>query len=287
MSWQNQQQQLPAPVMKIVLGHELRRLRTVAGLTQEEVATVLHCSQQKVDYFERGGGVRFVELKELFETYRVADTDRAYAMELHAESDRRAKRGGFRSRFRQHLRLLVDMEPTCHRLYSYRGMVVPGLLQTEDYMRTLFRAWRPAPTPDQIDLDTVARLARQEVLDDAGRDFWFIVDEAVLRRTAGSCQSMKAQVLRLVEVIDRPNVELQLVPFSAGYYMGQAHDYTIFGYNVEPHVDIVYRDQHDGGEYVDDTKRTPKYVTLWEQQKAAALGPEQTRCVLLELAKSL
>lgn len=56
--------------------------------------------------------------------------------------------------------------------------------------------------------------------------------------------------------------------------------------------DIVCRmhvgghEQHDGGDYVDDTRRTPQYQTLWEQQKAAAMGPEQTRRFLLNLARS-
>lgn len=281
------QQQLPAPVMKILLGHELARLRKAADLLQEDAAGHLGCSQQKIAYIETGSsGVKQLELAGLLDLYNATDADRAYAEDLRKESQPRAKRGGFRSRFRQHMRMLVDLEPTCQRLWSYRAMVVPGLLQTEDYMRTLFRAWRPSPSQDQIDKDTAARLARQRILDNTDQKFWFILDEAALRRTAGTREVMRAQILRLVEVIDRPNIELQVVPFDTGYYMGQAHDYSIFGYDTKPPVDIVYLDQHDGGEYVDDIKRTPKYQTLWEQQKAAATGPEQTRRLLLGLASS-
>lgn len=280
------QQKLPTPVMKILLGHELGRLRKLAGLTQDEASEVLRCTQQKIAYIERGGGIKHLELQGLLDAYQPSDTDRAYAEDLHNESDHRSKRGGFRSRFRQHMRLLVDMEPTCQRLCSYRAMVVPGLLQTEEYMRTLFRAWRPSPSQDEIDRDTEARQRRQRILDNSEQQFWFILDEAALRRAAGSRQVMKDQFMRLVETIDRPNVDLQIVPFDIGYYMGQAHDYTIFGYDTTPPVDIVYLDQHDGGEYVDDTRRTPKYQTLWEQQKAAAMGPEQSRRFLLDLARS-
>jgi DNA-binding XRE family transcriptional regulator len=278
--------QLPALVMKTVLGHQLERLRRLSGLTQGDAATVLDCSQQKIGYIESGGGVRRLELDALLTSYRAGGSDRAYALDLFTQSNRRARRGGFRSRFRQHVRLLVDMEPTCQRLWSYRAMVVPGLVQTEDYMRALFRAWRPSPARDEIDQDTSARLARQHVLDNPDQRFWFVLDEAALRRTVGSPGIMKAQVMKLVEVIDRPNVELQVIPFAAGYYMGQAADYTIFGYDVDPQIDIVYLDQHDGGEYVHDVNRTPRYLAVWEQQKAVALGPEQTRRVLLEMASS-
>lgn len=286
MAQQPQQQKLPAPVMKILLGHELERLRKAAGFTQEQSAEVLRCTQQKIAYIERGGGIKHLELQGLLDAYQPSGSDRAYAEDLHKESDHRSKRGGFRSRFQQHLRLLVDMEPTCQRLFSHQAKLVPGLLQTESYMRALFRAWRPSRGQDQIDSDTDARLARQRILDNVEQQFWFVMDEAALRRTAGSKEIMTEQITRLVDIIDRPNVELQVVPFDVGYYMGQAHSYTIFGYDTNPPVDIVYLDQHDGGEYVDDIRRTPKYQTLWEQQKAAAMGPEQTRRFLLDLARS-
>jgi transcriptional regulator with XRE-family HTH domain len=280
------QQKLPAPVMKILLGHELERLRKAAGITQDEASEVLRCTQQKVAYIERGGGVKYLEMKGLLDLYQSSDTDRAYADDLHRESDHRSRRGAFRSRFHQHMRLFVDMEPTCQRFYSHQSKLVDGLLQTESYMRTLFRAWRPSLSQDQINRDTEARLRRQRILDNGEQRFWFILDEAALRRTAGSKEIMKEQIMRLVEIIDRPNVDLQVVPFDIGYYMGQAHSYTIFGYDTDPPVDIVYLEQHDGGEYVDDTRRTPKYQTLWEQQRAAATGPEQTRRFLLDLARS-
>lgn len=280
------QQKLPAPVMKILLGHELLRLRKLAGLTQGEASDVLRCTQQKIAYIERGGGVKYLEMKGLLDAYEASDTDRAYAEDLHKESDHRSRRGAFRSRFHQYMRLLVDMEPTCQRLFSHQAKLVDGLLQTENYMRTLFRAWRPSLGQDQIDSDTAARLARQRILDNSEQQFWFIMDEAALRRIAGSKEIMKEQIMRLVEIIDRPNVELQVVPFDVGYYMGQSHSYMILGYDTNPPVDIVYLEQHDGGEYVDDTRRTPKYQTLWEQQKAAAMGPEQTRRFLLDLARS-
>lgn len=282
-------QQLPLPpaVMKIVLGNELARQRNLSAVTQDEAASLLRCTQQKIAHIEAGSGIKALELDALLELYRANDTDRAYAQDLQAESNRRTKRGAFSSRFSQHLRLLVDMEPTCQRFLSYQSMVVPGLLQTEAYMRTLFRAWRPSPTSEQIDRDTTNRIGRQGVLDNTNQQFWFVIDEAALRRTTGSHGIMKEQVNRLIEIIDRPNVELQVVPFNVGYYMGQGHDYTIFGYDTKPAVDIIYLEHHDGGEYVDNNKRTARYLNLWEQQKAAAIGPEQTRRTLLDISTSL
>lgn len=281
------QQQLPPAVMKLVLGNELARQRAAAGITQGESASVLHCTQQKIAHIEAGSGVRPVELDALLNHYGADETDSTYARDLQAEGNRRAKRGAFSSRFRQHLRLLVDMEPTCQRYFSYQAMVVPGLLQTERYMRTLFRAWRPSPGTDRIESDTADRLERQRALENSRQRFWFIVDEAALRRTTGSDEIMKGQINYLINMLDRPNLELQVVPFGTGYYMGQGHDYSIFGFDTRPSVEIVYLEHHESGSYVDDAKRTAQYMELWEQQKAAAAGPEQSRRLLLDLASSL
>lgn len=282
-----QEQQLPSPVMKIVLGNLLARQRRLAGVTQERAASVLRCTQQKIAHIEAGSGIKPLELDALLDCYNADETDRAYAQDLQQESARRTKRGAFSTRFPQYLRLLVDMEPSCQRYSSYQAMVVPGLLQTEDYMRTLFRAWRPSPSAEQIDRDTANRLDRQKVLDNADQRFWFIIDEAAFRRTTGSSDIMKAQIRRLVDVIDQPNVELQVVPFSAGFYMGQGRDYTILGYDTKPNVDIIYLEQHNGGEYVDNAGKTEEYLVLWRQQLAAASGPEQARRTLLDLAANL
>ncbi|WP_345028466.1 helix-turn-helix transcriptional regulator [Kutzneria kofuensis] len=278
--------ELPPAVMKVVLGNQLARLREEAGVKQEEAAGVLGCTQQKIAHIEGGSGIQLIELNALLDRYAANEADRAYTRDLQAESKHRTKRGAFSTRFRQYMRLLVDMEPSCNRYFAYQALVVPGLLQTEDYMRRNARALRPSLSPEEIDKYVADRIARQPVLDHVDQEFWFILDEAALRRTEGG-PVMKAQIMKLVEIIDRPNVELQIVPFSVGYYMGQGHDYTIFGYDTKPVVDIIYLEQHDGGEYVDNSKRTARYLTLWDHQKAAASGPEQTRRTLLEIAASL
>src|SRR4051794_5739011 len=109
--------------MKILLGRVLEQQRKDAGLTQEDAAEVLRCTQQKIAYIENGGGIKHLELMGLLDAYAPSDTDRAYVEDLQEESRRRRKRGGFTSRFPQHMRLLVDVEPSCRRLLSYRAMV--------------------------------------------------------------------------------------------------------------------------------------------------------------------
>jgi hypothetical protein len=162
-------------------------------------------------------------------------------------------------------------------------MAVPELLQTEDYMRTVLRAWRPSRTAAELERDIRNRLARQSVIENLEQRFWFVIDEATLHKTAGDARIKKKQLLRLIELSDRTNIELQVVPFDAGYYMGQGYDYTIFSYDT---ADVVHC-EHDDGEYVYDAGRTARYKSVWDQQVAAAHGPRRTRRDLVDLADQL
>src|SRR5215469_7039437 len=112
---------LPPAVLKVVLGTELARLRAAAGCTQDDAAAALHCSQQKIAHVEDGSGIKQPDLDMLLDLYAIADTDRLYLRELQAAADHRTKRTALSTRFRQHLRLLVDMEHSCHRYRSYQS----------------------------------------------------------------------------------------------------------------------------------------------------------------------
>jgi Domain of unknown function (DUF5753)/Helix-turn-helix domain len=276
---------LPPAVMKVLLGLELSRQREAAGATQMAAAEVLRCTQQKIAHIESGSGIRPLELDGLMDLYGAKESDRQYALDLQRGANRRTKRNAFSTRFAPTLRLLVEMEATCQTYRSYRGVVVPGLLQTEDYVRTMYRIWRPPR--EELERAVENRLARQRVLDDTERSFWFIVDEAAVRRMAGAPEIMTAQLDHLLELMDRPNIELQVVPFDAGYYVGQSLDFTTFGFQARAAVQIVYLEHYEVDEYLHDPKRTAPYLRRWEQLVAAANGPEQSRRLLARLRESV
>lgn len=283
--------ELPPVVHKVILGRKLEALRQRAGLTQQEVVARYGGSQQRLANLESGiSGVELPNLERLLDIYEADPASRDFC-EHHATPGRKwSKRNLLRSRFDGELRELVDLEGSADTRWEHGSMVIPGLLQTEAYMRYLFRANRPSPTPDQIDQLADRRLARQAVLDNAGQQFWFIVDEAALCRMAnmdGGPAIKRAQLEHLAEAIDQPNVEVQVVPFDHGYYLGQAENYMIFGYDTDPAVHVTYVEQYDGGTIVRDVRKVRRFLTLWDHQCAAALGPEQTRAFLSRMARSL
>jgi DNA-binding XRE family transcriptional regulator len=110
----------------------------------------------------------------------------------------------------------VEHEQHTRTLRIWQLGVLSGLLQTEDYARTILAANPETPDEDQLSARVAARLKRQAILtiDDA-LTAWFLVDEAALRRCVGSSEIMTAQLAHLTGVARLPNVTIQVVPAIA------------------------------------------------------------------------
>lgn len=281
---------LPPFVHKVICGWRLRELREHASLTQKEVAERTGWSQGRITNIESGkSAIPPHRLDVLLDLYGADEASRKQCHEQALLAEGRAPRDTLRTRFQGDMQLVIDMELSAETRWEHASMIVPGLLQTEAYMRNLFRAYRPSLSQELIDQYTANRLARQAVLDSTGQRFWFVIDEAALQRLEnirGSRAVLREQIEYLADAVDRPNIEVQVVPFRHGYYVGQEVDYTIFGYDTNPPVHLVYLESYDDRDTLHDAIKVGKYLTLWDHQKAAALGPEQTRSFLRAMARS-
>jgi transcriptional regulator with XRE-family HTH domain len=278
---------LPTLVHKIACGRKLEALREKSVLSQEEVARKLGWSQPKVGNIEGAvSGIKDYDLDKLLDLYDVDEQLEAELRELATSGrDQWPRRKGLlRNRFDGKMRAAVDMENSASTMCRHNSMTIPGLLQTKEYMRHIFRAYRPAPTRDQIDEFTENRLERQRVLDNNDQRFWFVIHEAALR----SLESIDGDrsVLHLMEVIDRPNVEVQIAPFRHGHYPGQEENYALFGFDTSSPVEVTYVEKYDGVDLLYDEKNLNRFKTFWDYQRVHALGPEQTRPFLREMARS-
>jgi transcriptional regulator with XRE-family HTH domain len=284
---------LPPLVHKIRSGRKLQVLRETALLSQQEVADHLGWSQSKVDNVESAtSALRLDDLTRLLDVYEADESTRKECRELAilAKHQLPRRKGLLRNMFEGTMRQVVDMEGSAATVWRHNSMMIPGLLQTEAYMRYIFRAYRPSPTREQIDRWIQNRLARQAVLDTLDQEFWFVIHEAALRSLEnidGDSAVLQEQARHLMEAIDRSNVEVQVAPFRHGYYPGQAETYAIFGFDTEPVVQVTYVEKYDGGDILRDTKNLTRFRTFWDHQRVHALGPEQTRPFLRELSRPL
>jgi hypothetical protein len=167
----------------------------------------------------------------------------------------------------------------------YAALLVPGLLQTREYASAVLRALQPDLDAEQFQRWVDLRIRRQSLLYRAGAPaLWALLDEAVLRRPVGGPDVMAGQLRRLAEAAEGPNVTLQVVPFTAGEHAGMDGGFTIFAFSRSADADVVHLDISSGDLYLEKPEQIRRYNQVFDQLRAAALEPEASLALLVELA---
>ncbi|GAA3059015.1 helix-turn-helix domain-containing protein [Actinokineospora globicatena] len=206
---------------------ELRHARTAAGFSQKQVADALEWSLSKVVRIEQGAvGVSITDLRALLHHYGVSD--REIVDELLDLARKRTESRWWEKYAKDIptvLVQLIEMEDVATRIRQFQGHIVPGMLQNEELTRAIIAGYpgEPARVEQMVSL----RLRRQHILADESREFTYILDESVLRRRIGSTEILAAQNRRLVELTERPNISISVIPFSHGSHQAMQGSYTV------------------------------------------------------------
>ena len=271
------------------LAAELRRLREAAGLTQEEVAGRLEWDPSKLSRIEnRQVGIIARDLRKLLDLYGVADEPlREGYFAMAREGKQRAWWQSFGDVIPSEYGTLIGLETEAVTISSYEQELIPGLLQTADYARSVIRAFRPDDTADQIARRVEVRMARQEVFtrDDPPR-LWAVISEAVVRRAVGGQAVMAAQLRALASERDRPVVTVQVLPFSAGEHPAMAGSFVILDF-PDPEPSAVYLENASSALYLERLTDVQRYAGMFRFVQAAALGPKESRDMLIAAAQEL
>lgn len=265
------------------LAAELRRLREKAQLTIEDVAEKLQCSSSKISRIETEHvGVSPKDARELLKLYGVPDDQLEALVQLSREA---RKKGWWHAYHEVFTGAFVGLEAEASSFRAYQALLVPGLLQTTDYMRAVIRAARPEATTAQVDKRVQARLARQQLLvePDPPR-YWAIVDEAVLCRSVGGARVMREQLNRLVERAALPHVTIQVLPFASGAHAGMEGPFLILGFPEQADPDVVFVENTTVGLYLEEPPEILRYTLMFDHLRAAALSPDESLVRITEAA---
>ena len=257
------------------LGAELRRLREEAGLTIDQVAEVLECSQSKVSRIETGQvSATPRDVRDMLALYRVPDAQREAMVQIARE----ARQPGWWQKFvdvPDGVPAYVGLETAATSIDIYMSLIVPALLQTADYARAVIGAVRPDLPGAEIDRRVELRLRRQALLDqDHPPALRVLLDDTVLRRPVGGEKVMAAQRRRLLEDAARPAVTLQVLPVEAGVHAGMDGPFTIFGFPAPAERDVVALDSAADALYLEDAEDVARYRRVFGLLLPAALTPE-------------
>jgi DNA-binding XRE family transcriptional regulator len=129
----------------------------------------------------------------------------------------------------------LEREGVATSIRTYQPIIVPGLFQTEDYARELYAGHRPGIGTDELDELVRARIDRTSILDKPDApEVIAILDEAVLHRLIGSPRVMHGQIAHLIELSERPNILIQIVPADVGAHAGLTCAFMIASLEGEP-----------------------------------------------------
>jgi transcriptional regulator with XRE-family HTH domain len=268
------------------LASELRRLREAAKFTIEEVGEKLECSSSKISRIETGAvGVTPRDARDLLKLYNVASDQLEALVQLSREA---RKKGWWHAYNEVFTGAFVGLESDASSLRAFQALLIPGLLQTEDYIRAVMRSIRPNWIEADVERRVAGRMERQRLLtSDEPPSYWAVIDEAVLQRPVGGPQVMRAQMLRLCERAALPNITVQVVPFDIGAHSGMEGQYLILGFPEQADPDVVFLDTTPGGVYLEEQEDVQRYTLMFDHLRASALSPDDSLQLIFRAAERL
>lgn len=271
------------------LGNALRRARERAGRTQDEAAERIDAAASKISRLELGqSGIKLTDLALLLDFYGVPGEQAESMRDLARAGRQRGRWSGYRHTIPDWFRQYVDLEADAYEIRWYQPEVIPGVLQTEAYIRAMAATAHPRPTADELDRQVALRLERQAILHRAdGPDLAFVLSESALRRQVGDPTTMHTQLAHLVDISQRHDAELQVLPFNAETYETASYGFIILRFDPDADTDVIYLEDYTDAVYLDRPDAVRAYTRLYGRLRAAALGPVESQHLIGKMANDL
>jgi transcriptional regulator with XRE-family HTH domain len=278
------------------LGRYLRDLRNKARMTIKLAAAELEWSEPKLWRIETGQtSLRSLDVEAMCRLYGApADLTEAL-MGLAKETKARGWWHAYGDVIPDGFDVYIGLEEATSEIDWYESELVPGLLQTGDYARTVITADNPGVAQDEIDRRVHVRVARQALLSRpaARPELRVILNEAILRRPVGGPSVMAQQLTQLADVSELPSVSMRVVPFSVGLHIGvMSGPFVILrfprngdGRDSEPPT--VYADGFTGALYLDKPAEVDRHAAAFAAIWSAALEERISRTLIQQAAKEL
>lgn len=261
--------------MQIARG--LKSLRARASLTQAELASRAGVSVGTVNRYETWqdrASLRVPTMRSIADACDATSDERDALVELV----RNQKSGWWMDHpaIPSFMDPLVSFEDVAEFEHVYANALVPGLLQTQRYALALHQASDLRAPADVVESNVAARIKRQDILQRTpALHLWVVLDEAVLRRTVGPAEVMAEQIDHLYVMAQRPTVDIQVLPFTAGAHAaGSGGHFVMLGRDDEadPHnaMRVVYLELHRRGVYLDAPDDVQAYKLMFDYLRSQA-----------------
>lgn len=256
---------------------QLRRLREGKGWSQEALGKRIGYSGEMVSKVETGANRPSPEFAAACDTAFPEMGGMFAGLVEEAEKSHSVYPAWFES--------WVDAEKRATMIRWWEPLLVPGLLQTADYARALFEAWRPVDGHRDVDVDVAARLARQDIFDrPAPPSFGAVIDESVLYRCIGGSKVMHEQLAHLAGVSEHPRITVQVLPADVGAHAGLLGAFAIAGFDDDT-PGMVYLESPSSGETTRHPGTVARITVTYDTLRDEALGARASRDLIRKVAE--
>ncbi|MGB6163806.1 MAG: helix-turn-helix transcriptional regulator [Pseudonocardiaceae bacterium] len=281
----------PGPTLRAQwLGQQLRALRESTGMKLHHAGEYLQRDPSMVSRFETAETpIRRGDVLALLDLYGVSEErTRDGLLQLSDDVWRKGWWDDYTSTVGRRYIDMVWLQSRAERLRAYEAMLVPGLLQTREYAETLIRNAATADTPEeQIEKGIELRMTRQHMLGgEAPVSFAAVVDESVLRRVIGGPEVMHGQLTQLLDVAERPNVEVRVLPLRHGAHAGLDGPFWLYEM-PDPYPDVACVSILGSNLYVEEDAAVDRFRQAYHQLSAAALDGKESAALIVAAAKEL
>ncbi|MEU3355699.1 helix-turn-helix transcriptional regulator [Streptomyces sp. NPDC037389] len=279
----------PPTVRQRRLGAELRKLREAAGISTQEASALLGVNRTRVPNIEAG---RFRtspdRVRALAGHYGCTDTALIDALAAIAQERNNQWWESYRAIL---LPAFLDVTELEHHAIAMRVFVmvhIPGLLQTAEHARAVFEGSDFSYPPDELEVRTLHRMRRQEILTLRRNppQFTAIIHEAALHIQFGGPKVARDQLNHLLAMSERDHIVIRVIPFEAHSFSGPGQP-ILYAEGPVPQLDTVQLDGYHGSTFIDSHESLASYGNLLAKMEHLSLSEDKTRALIHNISQQL
>ncbi|WP_460724079.1 helix-turn-helix domain-containing protein [Nocardia heshunensis] len=284
-------------VPRRILGRQLRRLREAAKVTTAAACKAIQCSPQTMWRLEGGQAVKlkYLEIRALCELYEAPERETEALLGLIEEAQKTGWWHSYGDSVPTHFDLYLGLEDAAKRLTTWQLTLLPGLLQTAEYRRAVQWTAYPGMPTAAVEQHVEVITKRQERLRDPAFSIVALLSEAVVHHQVGGPAVMAEQLRHLIQIGQRRNVSIRVVPQTVGSHIGlQTGHFVLMEFPTRAAQDlktkwteppVVYVEGFTGALYLDQSDKVDRYRSGLVEINRHALDEQHTRDLLAHTAK--
>ncbi|MEU2867634.1 helix-turn-helix transcriptional regulator [Streptomyces olivoreticuli] len=262
------------PVSWRYCGDQLKSWRAIAGVSREDLARESNYGVETIKSMEQGRRKPSRRVLEVADQMCGAQGLLLAACPYLQPEPVTPQAPGF-----------LAAEAEAAALHNFELLLIPGLLQTEEYARALLGSHMPPVRDEKIETGVAHRMRRQKRLEEPTALFNFVIFESALRTMLGGPQVMKRQLGHLLEVGKRRNVFIQILPAGQGYFPGMTGAFTMV---EDPEGEHLVFTECQGTSQLDcDGERVTMMAKRYAMLRMQALSEDESRKFISELLEAL